>query len=201
MTYLNESEVDENGYKRISFGGFDHSPNNAPEDYYITEEMVGLQLIFTADFPDSEWTEADLSFVGKAVAGNPNGQDLLMTRQDGKVLVWNKYWAFGGGQPDEDEMTYVYPNPFETNAKFQFFMEQAGNVKITIYNTNGQRIGVVLDEEVGDGIHQFDFTNSPNVWLPEVSVFEGHQVLQPGIYIFVMETENKIKAKKFTILR
>ena len=98
-------------------------------------------------------------------------------------------------------MTYVYPNPFEMNAKFQFFMEQAGDVKITIYNTNGQRIGVVLDENIGEGIHQFDFTNSPNVWLPEVSVFEGHQVLQPGIYIFVMETENKIKAKKFTILR
>jgi len=201
LTYLNESEVDVNGYKRISFGGFDHSPNNAPQDYYITEEVVGLQLIFTADFPDSEWTEADLSFVGKAVAGNPNGDDLTMRRQDGKVLVWNKYWAFGGGQPDEDEMTYVYPNPFEENAKFQFFMEQAGNVKVSIYNTNGQMIGVVLDENAGEGIHQFDFTNSPNVWLPEVSVFEGHQVLQPGIYIFVMETENKIKAKKFTILR
>ena len=46
MTYLNESEVDEEGYKTISFGGLDNSPNNAPQDYYITEEMVGLQLLF-----------------------------------------------------------------------------------------------------------------------------------------------------------
>ena len=41
MTYLNESEVDDYGYKTISFGALDNSPNNAPEDYYITEEMIG----------------------------------------------------------------------------------------------------------------------------------------------------------------
>ena len=201
MTYVNESEVDEQGYKTLSFGGMDNSPNNAPRDYYITEEMVALQLVFQADFPDTEWTEADLTFVGKANAGNPNGDDLVMERNDGKILVWNKYWAFGGGQPTEDEMTYVYPNPFKQRTNFQFFMEQEGNVKISIYNIVGQRIGVVLDEVVGQGIHTFDFTNEPSVWLPEVSVYEGYEVLEPGIYIFVMETGSRIKSKKFTVLK
>ena len=46
MTYLNESEIDEEGYKTISFGSLENSPNNAPIDYYITEEIVGLQLVF-----------------------------------------------------------------------------------------------------------------------------------------------------------
>ena len=32
-----------------------------------------------------------IEFVGKH-AGNPSGDDLLMDRQDGEVLVWNKYW-------------------------------------------------------------------------------------------------------------
>ena len=201
MTYVNESEVDEQGYKTLSFGGMDNSPNNAPRDYYITEEMVALQLVFQADFPDTEWTEADLTFVGKANAGNPNGDDLVMERNDGKILVWNKYWAFGGGQPTEDEMTYIYPNPFKQRANFQFFMEQEGNVTISIYNIVGQRIGVVLDEVVGQGIHTFDFTNEPSVWLPEVSVYEGYEVLEPGIYIFVMETGSRIKSKKFTVLK
>jgi len=201
MTYLNESEVDELGYKTISFGGLDNSPNNAPQSYYITQEMVGLELIFTADFPDAEWTEADLTFVGKANAGNPNGDDLLMQRQDGKVLVWNKYWAFGGGKPEEDDITYIYPNPFAQSANFQFFMEQSGNAKISIYNPVGQLIGVVLDEQVSEGIHTFDFTNSPNIWLPEVSVFLGYETLKPGIYLFVLETDNKIKSKKFTVIK
>ena len=30
MTYLNESEIDEEGYKTISFGSLENSPNNAP---------------------------------------------------------------------------------------------------------------------------------------------------------------------------
>ena len=55
---------------------------------------------------------ADLQFVGKYAAGNPNGDDLLMERQSGNIRIWNKYWAFGGGQPQEDELTYVYPNPY-----------------------------------------------------------------------------------------
>ena len=46
MTYLNESEIDEEGYKTISFGSLENSPNNAPIDYYITEEIVGLELVF-----------------------------------------------------------------------------------------------------------------------------------------------------------
>ena len=116
MTYLNESEVDENGYKTISFGALENSPNNAPEDYYLTEELVGLELVFNSTLNENnnqEWTEADLQFVGKANAGNPAGDDLLMERQSGKINIWNKYWAFGGGQPTEDEMTYVFPNPYK----------------------------------------------------------------------------------------
>ena len=45
MTYLNESEVDDNGYITISFGALENSPNNAPEEYYLTEELVGLELV------------------------------------------------------------------------------------------------------------------------------------------------------------
>jgi hypothetical protein len=201
LTYLNESEVDDLGYKTVSFGGLDNSPNNAPQSYYITEEMIGLELVFTADFPDAEWTEADLTFVGKANAGNPNGDDLLMQRQDGTIMVWNKYWAFGGGKPEEDDITYIYPNPFAQSTNFQFFMEQSGNAKISIYNPVGQLIGVVLDEQVSTGIHTFDFTNSPNIWLPGVSVFLGYETLKPGIYLFVLETDNKIKSKKFTVIK
>ena len=36
-----------------------------------------------------------------------------MERQSGNIRIWNKYWAFGGGQPTEDEMTYVFPNPYK----------------------------------------------------------------------------------------
>jgi len=206
LTYLNESEIDEDGYKIISFGALDNSPNNAPQDYYITEEMVGLQLVFNSKLNENnnqEWTEADLQFVGKANAGNPAGDDLFMNRQSGKIRIWNKFWAFGGGQPNGDEMTYVYPNPYNDSEhesiNFQFYMEQTGHVMISIYNANGQKVGTILDEVVTDGMHTYTFSDLPDV-IGEGG-YGGYEDLQPGIYLFVMETENKIKSKKFTIIK
>src|SRR6056300_1795635 len=206
MTYLNESEVDNEGYKTISFGSLENSPNNAPIDYYITEEIVGLQLVFQSliseNNPD-EWITADLQFVGKYAAGNPNGDDLLMERQSGNIRIWNKYWAFGGGQPQEDELTYIYPNPFiqseHDDINFQFFMEQAGQVKISIYNINGQKISTIFEDSVQEGLHNFKFDELPESTEPKFH--SGYKNLDSGIYVFLMETENKIKTKKFTILK
>ena len=205
LTYLNESEVDENGYVTISFGALENSPNNAPEEYYITEEMIGLELVFNSTLNENnnqEWTEADLQFVGKANAGNPAGDDLLMERQSGKINIWNKYWAFGGGQPSEDEMTYVFPNPYKddehNSINFQFYMESTGQVSISIYNVNGQKVGTILDEVVNDGMHTYTFSDLPDA-LGEG--YGGYEDLESGIYLFVMETENRIKSKKFTILK
>ena len=206
MTYLNESEIDEEGYKTISFGSLENSPNNAPIDYYITEELVGLQLVFQSliseNNPD-EWITADLQFVGKYAAGNPNGDDLLMERQSGNIRIWNKYWAFGGGRPDEDELTYVYPNPFiqseHTDINFQFFMELAGDVTISIYNINGQKISTIFEDSVQEGLHNFKFDELPESTDPQFH--SGYKNLESGIYVFLMETDNKIKTKKFTILK
>ena len=206
MTYLNESEIDEEGYKTISFGSLENSPNNAPIDYYITEEIVGLELVFQSliseNNPD-EWITADLQFVGKYAAGNPNGDDLLMERQSGNIRIWNKYWAFGGGEPGEDELTYIYPNPFiqseHNDINFQFFMEQAGDVKISIYNINGQKIATIFEDSVQEGLHNFKFDELPESSDPQFH--SGYQNLESGIYVFLLETENKIKTKKFTILK
>ena len=200
MTYVNVGEV-EAGWQRVRFGGFDYSPGNAPTNYWVTQQMNALKLMFRAEFPDEEWSEAPIRFVGKYAAGNPSGEDLLVSRQNGKVMVWNKYWAFGGGEPEEDDITYNYPNPFKENTKFQFFLDEMEQVKIYILNSNGQYIGTLLDEVVDAGIHTFDFTNQPSVWLPEVSVYENHQTLEPGVYIFVLETDKKIKANKFTVVK
>ena len=203
MTYLNESEVDDEGFKTISFGALDNSPNNAPQDYYITEEMIGLELLFESLQLNSaeEFIYADLQFVGKSNAGNPNGDDLIMTRSSGNIRIWNEYWAFGGGEPGEDEMTYVYPNPYKddehNSLNFQFYMVEAGDVIISIYNPNGQKVSELLNQRVGQGLQTFTFSDLPDA----TGDYNAYEQLDSGIYIFVLETENRIKSKKFTILK
>ena len=200
MTYVNVHDV-KDGKQRVSFGGMDYSPGNAPTTYWINEPIQALKLIFRADFPDSEWTEAPVNFTGKYAAGNPSGDDLLVDRESGKILVWNKYWAFGGGEPGEEDITYNYPNPFKHDTRFQFYVDELERVKLYILNSNGQYVGTLLDEMVEPGIHTFDFANEPSVWLPEVSVYQEHQTLEPGVYVFVLQTDKRIKANKFTVVK
>ena len=200
FTYVNLHEP-LNGWQRVSFGGIDYSPSNSPETYHIDKKIDGLKLLFRADFPDAEWTSAPIRFVGKHAAGTPAARDLLMDRQDGEVLVWNKYWAFGGGEPDDSEITYNYPNPFVDNTTFQFYVGKSEDVKLYILNSMGQRVGTLLNENVLAGLHTFDFTNEPSVWIPEVSVYESHKTLEPGVYIFVLETKTRLKSSKFTVVK
>jgi len=200
MTYVNVGEIVD-GWQRVTFGGLDYSPSNAPERYYINKEMVGLKLLFSADFPPGEWTDAPIRFVGKYAAGNPSGKDLTVKRDDGIVRVWNKYWLFGGKEPTTEEMTYNFPNPFSETTRFQFFLHEPKHVKLYILNSMGQKVGTLMDEHVLSGIHYFDFTNEPSVWIPEQSVYEGHKKLEPGVYIFVLQTDNKIKTNKFTVVK
>ena len=204
FTYVNVHEKDDIGYQRVSFGGMDYSPGNSPQNYWIDNEMLALKLVFRADFPDSEWTQAPINFVGKHAAGNPSGKDLLVGRESGRIWVWNKYWAFGGGEPEEDEITYNYPNPFKENTRFQFYVDELERVKLYILNANGQYVGTLLNEDVEPGIHTFDFSNEPTIWLPqdgETSVYQEHQTLEPGVYVFVLQTEKRIKANKFTVVK
>ena len=116
-------------------------------------------------------------------------------------MVWNKYWAFGGGQPNNDDITYNYPNPFKENTKFQFYLDQRENVKLYILNSMGQYVGTLLDEEIDAGIHTFEFTNQPSSFFSEVSTYDNHQSLEPGVYVFVLQTERKIKSNKFTVIK
>ena len=200
FTYVNLHEP-LNGWQRVSFGGIDYSPSNSPETYHIDKQIDGLKLLFKADFPDAEWTSAPIRFVGKHAAGTPAARDLLMDRRDGEVLVWNKYWAFGGGKPDDSEITYNYPNPFKDNTTFQFYLDKSEDVKLYILNSMGQRVGMLLGETILKGLHTFEFTNTPSIWLPEVSVYENHKTLEPGVYIFVLETKSRIKSSKFTVVK
>ena len=200
MTYIHVHEPI-GDWRRVSFGGMDYSPGNAPEQYWIDEKINGVEFIFEAAFPDAEWTAAPINFIGKYSAGDPSGRDLLVRRQSGEVLVWNKFWAFGGGEPGDDDIAYNYPNPFNHSTTFQFYMGSQEQAKIYILNSNGQYIGTLLDEVVDKGIHTFDFNNMPGAWLPEVSVYQRHMELEPGVYIFVLETKNRIRSNKFTIVK
>ena len=58
-------------------------------------------------------------------------------------------------------------------------------------------ISELLNQRVGQGLQTFTFSDLPDA----TGDYNAYEQLESGIYIFVLETENRIKSKKFTILK
>lgn len=74
-----------------------------------------------------------------------------------------------------------FPNPFNPTTEIFFKVEEDGNVKLTLYNTLGQKIQVLVDNYFTKGLHHITFTANN---------------LSSGIYFCTLETNNKIQTIK-----
>jgi hypothetical protein len=63
------------------------------------------------------------------------------------------------GMPEEYELHQNYPNPFNPTTTIQFDLPEPALVTLKIYNTLGQEVATLFDqEEMSDGIQEIDFT-------------------------------------------
>jgi len=62
--------------------------------------------------------------------------------------------------PSSFELLQNYPNPFNPTTKIMYSLPQAGQVKLTIYNTLGEEVVTVIDSEVEAGTHMVEFDAS-----------------------------------------
>lgn len=74
-----------------------------------------------------------------------------------------------------------YPNPFNPTTDIYFTIEQDENVKLTLYNSLGQKIKVISDNFYPAGVHKITYTADN---------------LSSGIYFCTLETNNKIQTLK-----
>lgn len=60
--------------------------------------------------------------------------------------------------PDSYHLSEPYPNPFNPQAQFSLEVAQSQQVRIGVFNTLGQRVGVLHDGLLpGRGTHRFTF--------------------------------------------
>ncbi len=82
-----------------------------------------------------------------------------------------------------------YPNPFNPRTNIQFTIPKAEQVKIRIYNTTGQLISEIVNNEFNAGTHSVSW-NGTNI--------SGHKVAS-GVYMYTLETANQKISKKLTL--
>ncbi len=93
--------------------------------------------------------------------------------------------------PEKYELFQNYPNPFNASTKIIFDLPQNEFVVIKIYNTLGQEIRTLKNEQFSAGRHTivWDGKNDRGMIMPS------------GIYFYELKTKNFMNIKKLTFLK
>jgi hypothetical protein len=89
-------------------------------------------------------------------------------------------------QPVASNLYQNYPNPFNPTTTIGFGIQNKSNVKLTILNSIGEEVTVLLNEEKEPGFHQVEF-NAAN--------------LPSGVYFYQLKAGDFISAKKMILMK
>jgi hypothetical protein len=128
---------------------------------------------------------------------NPGGgayyQGTYAGNEDAFIL---KFEASVGGIEEEVEfpkefaLYQNYPNPFSNSTTFRFSLNVPAYVKLSVYNTIGQRVATIVDENMEPGYYEIP-------WSPA----SGDDALTNGIYYYKLEVGDKTLVRKMVLMR
>ncbi len=84
----------------------------------------------------------------------------------------------------------VYPNPCNPHSVYSFYIPEPSIVNAVLYNIQGQKIAVLLQEERMSGIHKFELQELIDV-----------QSLSNGVYFIKTQIHNTENVQKITIVK
>ena len=187
--YAVKGEVDLNNYElpptppagmfdiRFSSGRIAEVLNSAIK----TIEMSGVTYPLTVRVEGMDIRLMDET--GKNVNVNlKSGEDVVIS--DATI---QKLMVSGELIPAEYALEQNYPNPFNPSTVIEFSLpENVGNVKLSIYNTLGEKIAELVNTALTAGKYQYQW-NAQNV--------------ATGMYIYELRTDKFVSVKKMVLLR
>lgn len=79
-----------------------------------------------------------------------------------------------------------FPNPFNSTTRIPFYLEIGGMVKLEAYNSLGESISTLINQELSSGSHSFSFTGDN---------------LPSGIYFYRIVYQGKSETKSMLLLK
>ena len=110
----------------------------------------------------------------------------LLTVRKALNTVLTDVEKFDKPQSEDQYHMLAYPNPFHASTTIEFSILESTHVKATIFNSQGQQVAILADEEMTEGLHKVKF-NAQN--------------LDSGVYIIQLESEAFRVIKKLLYLR
>jgi pectin methylesterase-like acyl-CoA thioesterase len=91
-----------------------------------------------------------------------------------------------GQIPDNFSIDQNYPNPFNPTTNIRYGLPKQANVKLNVYNTIGQMVVTLVDQNQNAGYHEVNFNASH---------------FASGVYYFKIEAANFMQTKKMILLK
>lgn len=93
--------------------------------------------------------------------------------------------------PEHFVVSNNYPNPFNSQTIISYQLPRTTDVKVILYNLRGQKIKTLIDEPHQAGAYQITWDGLDSQGSPVTS----------GIYFYALITDDKVQARKMTLLR
>ena len=125
---------------------------------------------------DGTWTAYTADFDGNAVKKWTNPDPFT-----GTIIVDN-----GAARISQFELRQNYPNPFNPTTTIPFTLRKTANVKLQIYNVNGQLVTTLVNKRMAAGSYEIPFDAGK---------------LASGTYFYRVKFDDKIQTKRMMLLK
>lgn len=151
----------------------------APPIQYLAGDAPSS--LFTADMNNDSYDDL-------AVA-NRNSNDLLVYINQGAASsAEDQQTVFS---VDQLKLAQNFPNPFNPATAIEYSLERRGHVNLAIYNTLGQRVATLVDEEQGVGSHRAQWSGTDSNGEPVAN----------GVYFYRLTLDGYALARKMLLIK
>ncbi len=88
--------------------------------------------------------------------------------------------------PDGYVLEQNYPNPFNPSTEIKFGLPEGSLVSLRVFNSLGEEVAVLVDENLGAGTYTYRFDSSK---------------LSSGIYFYTLQAGEQLISKKMTLIK
>lgn len=135
------------------------------------------------------FTDAGWDFVGETDNGTEDIWEIDPLVNDGYPFLSNLTVGIADEQecvPVAIQLSQNYPNPFNPETKITFSIPSAQDVKLTVYNSNGQLVRKLINEKLSAGKHSKQFNGDK---------------LNSGVYFYTLQTGEKKLTRKMLMIK
>jgi hypothetical protein len=91
-----------------------------------------------------------------------------------------------GQQPVDFKLEQNYPNPFNPSTTIRYSVAEASRVSLKVFNTLGQEVATLVDENVSPGEHKATFDAGK---------------LSSGVYLYKLSAGSRIESRKMVLVK